>query len=230
MLDDCKVRMLSPTNGRFCAQRVWDQGTETLAAQTTEAAFDDLASKIVQGEIKTVGARASEVVTQFQALWCARFEARWNPPPPTAMAGIMPGAQLSKDDAENLEANGYSYALGATMPSRVLAGLKVRIQTMQMARRWAGTTWGILRSDDAEFLVPDNIINVALIPVSPTICLSLAGEDRQINPLEVAQINRLFAEFSYRYYFARNLDRCPIHRRTIPRAMSPMLIARRPAA
>jgi hypothetical protein len=225
MLDDCKVRMLSPTNERFCAQRVWDQGTETLTARTTEAAFDDLAGRIVRGEMETVDARASEIVTQFRALWCARFDARWSPPRSTAMTGILPGTQLTKDDAENLEANGYSYALGVTMPSRVLAGLRVRIQTMQMAHRWPGATWGILRSDGAEFLVPDNAINVAMIPVSPTICLVLAGDDRNINPMEVAQINRLFAEFSYRYYFARDLDRCPIHRRTIPRIVSSMLTA-----
>jgi hypothetical protein len=94
-----------------------------------------------------------------------------------------------------------------------------------VAHRWPGATWGILRSDGAEFLVPDNAINVAMIPVSPTICLVLAGDDRNINPMEVAQINRLFAEFSYRYYFARDLDRCPIHRRTIPRIVSSMLTA-----
>lgn len=230
ILRDAKVRRLSPTNERFCAQRVWDQGTETLGARTTETAFDDLANRIVQGDIRTLGARAGEVATQFRALWCARFEARRNPPPPTTMIGLIPGAPLSKNDAENLEANGYSYALGATMPSRVLAGLKVRFHTMQLARRWAGAAWGILRSDEAEFLVPDNVVEVALVPVSPTICLSLASEDRRVNPLEVAQINRLFAEFSHQYYFARDLERCPIHRRTIPRIVSPALTTLGPIA
>lgn len=227
---DAKVRRLSPTNERFCAQRVWDQATETLGARTTETAFDDLADRIVQGDIRTLDARACEVATQFRALWCARFEARRNPPPPTTIIGVIPGAPLSKDDEENLEANGYSFAFGATMPSRVVAGLKVRFHTMQMAHRWAGATWGILRSDEAEFLVPDNVVDVALVPVSPTICLSLGGEDRRVNLLEVAQINRLFAEFSHQYYFARDLERCPIHRRTIPRIVSPAFTALGPIA
>lgn len=217
---DAKVRRLSPTNERFCAQRVWDQGTEALGARTTEAAFVDLTKGIVQGDIRTLDARAGEAVTQFRARWCARFEVRRNPPPPATMIGVIPAAPLSKDDQENLEANGYGYAPSATMPSRVLAGLKVRFHTMQMAHRWAGATWGILRSDEAEFLVPDNIVDVALVPVSPTICLSLGSEDRRVSLFEVAQINRLFAEFSHQYYFARDLARCPIHRRTIPRIIS----------
>jgi hypothetical protein len=43
--------------------------------------------------------------------------------------------------------------------------------------------------------------------------------DRFVNPLEVGQVNRLLAEFAERYYFAKDLEKCPIHRRTIPRQL-----------
>ncbi|MGJ7565464.1 hypothetical protein ACSFBM_16550 [Variovorax sp. GB1R11] len=221
-----KIQNLSPKSDWFCAQRVWDQPTETIGARTTEAAYDQLARQIERGDIKTLCPVESDVVTRFHALWSARFEVRRNPPSSVEMIGVMPGAPLSKDAQENLEANGYSYALGSMLPSRQMAGHLVRFRSMQLALHWKGVTWGILRSNETEFLVPDNVVDIAFVPVSPNICLSLASDDRFVNPLEVAQINRLFTEFSERYYFARDLERCPIHRRTIPRTVLPSVTAR----
>jgi len=205
-----KVQDLSPTSSWFCAQRVWDQRTETQAARTTETNYNDLANQLVNGDVKTLTPEMNVIVTRLYVLWNTRFEVRKNPPPHGEMAGVLPGAPLSKDAQENLEMNGYIYMDGSRMSSRMLAGLKVRLHGMNAARFWEDTRWGILKSSDAEFLVPDNVVHASFMPVSPSICLSMGDVDRFVSPLQVGQINRRLAEFAERYYFARDLEKCPI--------------------
>lgn len=212
-----QVQDLSPTSGWFCAKRVWDQQTETQAARTTEANYGCLANQLVNGDVKTLTPEMNVIVTRLYALWNTRFEVRMSPPPHTELVGMLPGVPLSKDVQENLEMNGYFYAVGSRMPSRMMAGLKVSHHAMLVARAWKGTRWGILKSCDAEFLVPDNVAHVSFVPVSPSICLSMGDVDRFVNPLQVGQVNRLLVEFADKFYFARDLEKCPIHRRTIPR-------------
>lgn len=212
-----KIQDLPPTSGWFCAKRVWDQRTEKQTAQTTETDYDRLASQLVNGTVNTLTVEMNVIVTRFYALWNTRFEVRKNPPPHTQLVGVLPGTPFSKDAQENLEMNGYVYALGSRIPSRMMAGMKVSLHAMQVARFWKGARWGILKSNDAEFLVPDNVAHVSLVPVSPNICLTMDEEDCHVNPLQVGRVNRLLVEFAERYYFARNLEKCPIHRRSIPR-------------
>lgn len=215
-----KVQRLSPKSAWFCAQRVWDQAAELLAA-ATETAYDRIARRVVAGDIKTLTPEMDSVVTNFFWLWCARCEVRRSPPPPGALAGLLSGTPLSKEAQEALEKNGYVFSVDSTIPSRFMAGLRIRFSATQAGRRWRGTHWGILKSKDAEFLVPDHAGNCAFMPVSPNICLAMNNDDRWLDPMQVGQVNRLSAEFSERYYFARDIERSPIHRRTIPRDMTP---------
>jgi hypothetical protein len=74
----------------------------------------------------------------------------------------------------------------------------------------AGKRWGILRSSEAEFLVPDNFSSYSVLPLSPAIALVEGHADGEIDFRQVADINGMAVHGSRRYYFARDMSRCPI--------------------
>jgi hypothetical protein len=67
-----------------------------------------------------------------------------------------------------------------------------------------------LKSSGAEFLVPDNFSAYSVLPLSPTIALVEGHTDQQIGFKQVADINGQAIHGSRRYYFARDITRCPI--------------------
>lgn len=79
----------------------------------------------------------------------------------------------------------------------------------------AGKKWGILKSTEAEFLVPDNFSAYSVLPLSPTIALVEGHADQQIGFQQVADINGQAVHGCHRYYFARDITRCPILKRAI---------------
>ena len=69
--------------------------------------------------------------------------------------------------------------------------------------------WGIIRAFEGQFVVPDIFSNATILPVTPNICFSSQKNNDFIDINEVAQINRLAIESSYKYFFANDLSKCP---------------------
>ena len=65
--------------------------------------------------------------------------------------------------------------------------------------------WGILRSQDADFIVPDNASGRVVLPVTPRICLDAGEGYRFANACTVRRINERSRQTSERYYFGRSL-------------------------
>jgi len=76
--------------------------------------------------------------------------------------------------------------------------------------------WGIWRASDAEFIVPDNFVNVGWVPVAPSILLCADSGNATLGFDTVAELNACQVARTEQYYFARDFAVCPIQRRTIP--------------
>ena len=205
-------------NPIFCAKRVWDQKTETARSHPTERAYASLADQLVAGRVTTLTPAMDDLVTRFYVLWCQRHLARSTPMDDVVIKGVLPEPALAKEQEERLELNGYIFARGATLPSRMMTGIamQVRMDRSHMAMR--GVHWGIVRSRSAHFLVPDGSVGLRIVPVAPTICLCQDADDVEIHPELVALTNRLAVDQANGYFLANDLDRCPMIRRTIPTA------------
>jgi hypothetical protein len=208
----CKAKA---KNHIFCAQRVWDQVTERDRSHRIEIGYEKLADKIAAGSISSLNSEMNYTVSEFYALWEQRCIARSNPLGDTEIKGVLPAALLPKEKEENLESNGYIFHRGSTIPGRMMNGIAIMARMSQTLRGMKDAHWGIVRSASMHFLVPDSIIGVAIVPLTPTICLCLNTPDVTITLEEVALVNRSLFENAEAYFFAQDINRCPMLRRTI---------------
>lgn len=202
---------LTPGNSYFCARRLWDQKAESVFMKVIEDQYQDVARNIVAGAVTTLDVAMNAAVTDMYLLWTLRHERYLNPLPDIRMNMVEPEREMSIDTQEILEANGYVFASpDNTLASRFMTGLRFTIEMGRERQRMAGKRWGILKTTDAEFLVPDNFSAYSVLPLSPTIALVEGHVDQQIGFHQVADINGRAVHGSRRYYFARDITRCPI--------------------
>lgn len=205
-----------PGNSYFCARRLWDQKAEAGFMKEIEDRYQDVAGNIVNGAITTLDAAMNAAVTDLYLLWTLRHHRYLNPLPDITMSMVEPEREMSIDSQEILEANGYMFApSGNTIPSRFMTGMRFVSEMDRERRSMAGKRWGIVRSSEAEFLVPDNFSACSVLPLAPTIALVEGHRDQQIGFKQVADINGQAVRGCSRYYFARSIARCPILKHAI---------------
>ncbi|MDP9897404.1 hypothetical protein J2W32_006531 [Variovorax boronicumulans] len=206
-----KTLMLTPKNWRFCARRAWDQGTETFRTHQIETSYQVLANAVASGATKSLSQEMSDVVTSFYALWRARQAARAAPMPDAKVNGIE-GEELTKEKEEWLEVERNTMFIRAdtTVPSRFLTGIQMRRHMDAIELGLEGKRWGIVKSDAADFLVPDGPGELNVVPVTPAICLCVGIPDMVLDASEVGEINRQMVRWVHQYFFAQDLERCSI--------------------
>jgi hypothetical protein len=178
-----------------------------------EDQFQPLAEAVVGG-LRTLASEDHEIASAFYALWVAR--ARAHREPDRELAGILPGDQ-TQDQQELLESRrfvtfyGRAMAPGknAVLPGRHLCGLRVRFHFRQIMGNMRGRRWGVVRSTEGQFLVPD-VNAIVTIPISPIACLVCGYSDGNLSVAELAAINRWAYKGAVDYVVAKDFGACPI--------------------
>lgn len=205
-----EIKRLKPNNSLFCAQRSWDDSIERGRIKKIEDKFQVIASRLVGGHILVVDDVDNDALNEFYAIWSLRFHRRANPISDVVINIVSPSKNYTKDQLEKLEKHGIiGVRPDGSLPGRQIAGVQLSLDIDRMRNSMANVRWGVLRSENAEFLVPDNYFNAAIIPLAPNMCLSLQGENKTITDEEVREVNRLAIQSSRDYFFARDLAKCP---------------------
>ena len=178
--------------------------------QRIEGAFQDLAAKIIDGRVSTIGAEEKRIADEFFALWYMRSRHRTLAAQEIQAIGIT-GGGFSKDQEEILERSGVLFArAGGKFPARQLNGLGLRMRTYHYARNSLSVTrWGIIQAPHGEFVVPDVPLH-SIIPLTPTQCLASPAADGMITQQNLAEINRNLIAASQAYFFAQDFRKCPV--------------------
>ncbi|HVC50550.1 MAG TPA: hypothetical protein VND87_00865 [Stellaceae bacterium] len=205
-----KVRRAGPKDDIFCAKRAWDHGSETGFMWQIEAPFQELANRIVERQVSTIGEADRRVVNEFFALWYMRSRGRTLTTQEHQAQGVT-GGGLSKDQEEVLERHGVMFArAGGRFPARFLNGHELRLRTYRYAQNeLAITRWGIIEAQEGEFLVPDVPLHT-VIPLTPTRCVASPALDGMITRQNLTEINRNSLGASRAYFFARDFTACPV--------------------
>ena len=200
---------VSPHDKLFCAERRWDQRSESGYMKHIEGEFQNLADEIIGG-LRSLNKEQSRVATRFLVLWSSRFQQRHNPTPDRHIRGIVEEG-LSKDDEERLESKWTGFVRADQMMSgRTIAGLQMQMNIDQVDTHFQGVRWGVLTALQGEFVLPDTFERRAAIPLTPTICLVMGYGDAAISNDGTTMLNRFAVEAAKDYYVARDLSRCPL--------------------
>jgi hypothetical protein len=205
-----KVRPASPTDDMFVARRAWDQRAETGYMKKIEDAFQALADSVIEGSIGEINGEDAATVSNFYALWYFRARHRDPEAEEIQLQGIVGGGELSKIEEENLEMNGYIFSRAdGRIPARFINGVTLQVSLYKFSRQIQATAqWGILRTDDGEFIVPDTPAH-QIIPITPQLALGAPATGGLITFETLLNINRTFMTTSQRYFFTHDISRCP---------------------
>lgn len=205
-----KVFRPKPINAIFCADRAWDQRAETGYMKQIEDRFQPVADAIIAGKIATISAEVRPAIDWMYALWHERARFRELESQETSLNGIE-GPDLTKEQEENLESNGYMFARKhGAMPTRQLNGAVVQMRTGNyvdfLLKHVA--QWGIIRTQSGEFIVPDVPCH-CVMPLTPQLALVKDTGDGVISEQNLAQVNTALRSTSETYYFGRDFACCP---------------------
>jgi len=200
---------VSPDNPLFCANRVWDHGSEISCKTSIEDPFQELAERILSGITTTIMGEDKSIVDSFYGLWEARSFYNLNPLPDVPLSGVIAvERELSIDEQELLEKNNISFVKpNLTFSGRDLAGDMIAVRINKYRKELEGVSWAIVRTIKWEFFVP-NAPKFHYVPISPTVSLIANYSQYLIEREEVGRINGLLYKLTDSYIFARDFSRC----------------------
>lgn len=211
-----KVLRLAPGNDFFCVKRLWDQSAENGVGKRAEDRFAHLCAGILSGSVRTIGVFDKQVVEGFFSLWRTRHKFKVEGLPDINFPGFI-GHQLTKNEQEALESKHVAFMLDGVMPGRFAASIHLFGFYSQFSMDNHRMQWGIVRAGQGEFIVPDCFQDMMVIPLSPTIAIAADQPDSVLTLDEVAAINQSAISRATDYFFARDLSKCPLIRRSPPR-------------
>ncbi len=204
------VIRVKPDNAIFCACRAWDERAETGYMKRIEDDFQKSVGPIVEGMVQTLASELKATIDRMCALWYMRSRHRELESQEIQLNGIA-GDDLTKEQEENLEKNGYLFARkSGAVPARQLNGVELQFRIDNYARDLAAsvTRWGVISAQAGEFIVPD-VPSHTIIPLTPRLALVNSAVDGMIVERNVAEINRAMRAASRNYFFARDFSSCP---------------------
>lgn len=201
-----------PDDGLFYAKRLWDHHSEHGFMNDVEVSFQRVADKIVNGHWN-LNKADSRAISDFNILWKLRQRERSQRNIHVQFPGYKgKKVVIDKDRQERHEKRGVLYwDQWGEIPNRMLTGTSLEIQLLAERERNQDYSWGVFiaKPEQGEFLVPDRSL-YAVVPVSPTICLVSNERSRFVGFSFVARLNGMSVENAENYYFAQNIEKCPI--------------------
>ena len=172
-----------------------------------EDAFQAVAAGVASGSVERIDAAEKAAVDGFFSLWKARSDWR------LAEGGVVPlngvrGDDLSQEQQENLERNGYAFMRKDGMPKRFFHGLRIQMEIRAYQTQLSNISWGVIRASAGQFVVPDYPAYM-FIPITPTICLYPGTGRGSVTRENLADINAAQRAGSRGYFFAQDLSQCP---------------------
>ena len=209
-LHRAEVIRAKPDNAIFCARRAWDQRAESGYMKRIEDDFQEIVEPIVYGKTQTLASEFKTAIDRMYALWYMRSRHRDLECQEIQLNGIV-GSDLTKEQEENLEKNGYAFARkDGRMPARQLNGIELQFRIDKYSHSLAAsmTRWGVISTQSGDFVVPD-VPSHGIIPLTPRLAFLNSAPDGMIVDSNLAEINRAMKALSRDYFFARDLSSCP---------------------
>lgn len=207
-----KISKQNPKNRRFCGQRVWSERQETGFMKSIEDDYLSLINRVYPHITYQLRREDHATITSMFFLWKFRQYRAINPIPDTHLKNMLTNSistSFTLDQREQAEKVGITIIDdNGLVNGRDMTGDNIQLQVMHYQNYYKDMYWGVLHSQNAEFLVPDTYDDVLVLPVSPFICFVLNFESALVTDQHVYQINKIAVSKSQKYYFARDFSKC----------------------
>jgi hypothetical protein len=200
-----KRKRLKPTDEIFVARRVWDERAERGYMKHIEDQFQDLADKVLSGEIEHVSGEHTQIANRFYALWYHRSRVEPTDEIETQMNKVT-GENLSKDQQERLEKQHILFVRpGGKIATRHLTAFQLQAKIDLYSQQIKDYTWGVIQTPKGEFVMPDAPSH-GLMPIAPNVLLAANHPNGTVLKSNLIKINTAFLAYTRNYFFARNIQ------------------------
>lgn len=200
-----EIKIYSPKNNVFCGDWLWDWVTESNFSKT-ETAFVNEIDNAIKGLGKP---RNHKAISDYHLLWWSRHYFKHKPMQDGKITGSSSHV-LSNEDEENLESNGYKFANNGVMPARFLTSVMLWAFRRSKIDCYDGLTWGLVESQDGEFIVADCYQDTLFMPISPNKAFFANYQDEIVTRDTISKLNQLSTSVATTYYFASDFCKCPV--------------------
>lgn len=210
-LGEGKIFQAKPNNKVFCAKRAWDQRAEQGFMKEIEDAYQNVIGELLSSDIPKLSEAHNEKITDMYLLWSIRYRRSKQPLGRIKIKGAIGLArEFTADDEEYLEKNDITVIMpDMTMSGRGRTGTSIQLDIMNIKKTMSDSSWGVIRSEEAEFLVPDSVPNEFFLPISPKIALLRNIESGYANDETVCELNSIVLSLADEFVFAQDLSKCP---------------------
>lgn len=204
-----KIQWLTPYAAPFVVTRGWDQRSESAIMSPIERSFGIIAKRILGGGAITLDIAAHSVISDMYSLWRIRLHRAKNPLPPLPL-----GMRMERSVSEDAMDQGEHYGIitptfDGKIPGRMIAGPLLQLALDRQAKIMSGKRWGIVRSKEGEFVLPDCFGDFMVMPLSPNCCLIADNDDVTVGIEVVSKLNAVAKANSTTYLVARDFSVCP---------------------
>ncbi len=206
-----------PGNSMFLSDRAWEQRSE-VSSHEVETEFQNLASRITGSTVNSLNAKQARIVAEMTCIWLSRWYLKHNPShdikldmaPPDVLRNYIPRGYDSlnsyRDAAE--KAGLIAEDSDGIILGRFQSWPRFQNLMAQLRRQLDDLAWGIVRTPEAEFVVPDVSLD-GVLPISPTVLLIAGKPDLTASRDDVSELNRRMKAGSCEWLFARDLEQSP---------------------
>lgn len=171
-----------------------------------ETAFEAVVDCVLKG-VRGLSTEQNKAVTRFWWLWRERYRLQHNPATPFRSPLHVDCPSLSVEQKETLEANGVFYGNGLEIPAPQAAGLTIMYRMCWLAGQ-PTLQWGVITSEQIDFLVPDTFGPFTIVPIAPRVCLLGGHQSHRADRGAALEINEEAVRQCSRYVFARSIRDC----------------------
>ena len=202
-----------PGHSMFLSGGAWEQRSET-SSHEVETEFQNLANKIFGNTVNSLNTEQSKIATEMASIWLSRWYLKHNRSrdieldmaPPEVTSKSFPEGFDSRDDYRDAAEKAGLVAVGSdgSVPGRFQSWPRFRMLKARISGQLEGSYWGIIRTREAEFIVPDVSLD-GILPISPNVLLIAGKTDIIASCDDVAELNRRMKAGSRKWYFAKDL-------------------------
>jgi len=202
----------------FLSGRAWEQRSE-VSSHEVETEFQNLATQISGDKVNLLNVEQCKIVAEMASIWLSRWYLAHKPSqdikldmaPPEVMNKSTPEGFDSRDDYMDAVEKAGHVAEGSdgSIPGRFQSWPRFRMLKTKIRGQLEGFSWGIVRTQEAEFIVPDVSLD-GFLPISPNVLLIAGKTDLTASRDDVSELNRRMKAGSRRWFFARDLKQSPI--------------------
>lgn len=203
------VSEISIDTDPLTTNRSWDQRSESgNTVSEIERNFGKICAELTRKELRELKQEENHWISKMFCLWDARNTIVLSKIPDYYMG--EPAREVDNDTLDQMEHYGIlAPRANGMIPGRLMAGPAMLLAMDRKSEQLEGVKWGVLKSVEGDFCMPNFFAEHHIMVISPKVCLIGDHVSGFVKNESVERVNKVSVSTASRYLMARDFKMCP---------------------